>query len=306
MRYRTRRRGRGGAAPARWPCCSGRWRSFSIRARTPGEHALRHDGRADPRRGAQRSRTRCCCTACRIAGEPRRRDARDERAHAARRAVAQRGGGAASGGRSPTRSWCSAATSTRGTWGRARWTTPAASVAAWEAVRLMKQLGLRPRRTVRVVGWTNEENGVERRHGLPRRARAPTWTTRVRDGVRRRRLPPARHRRRRHRLGARRCCGRIAPLLARIGADSVRAARGEADIGPLMEARRAGRRPHVDGTRYFWYHHTDGRHPRQARPGAKSRRCVATMAVMAYVIADLPDRLPSSPTRRETGGRGTP
>ena len=33
-------------------------------------------------------------------------------------------------------------------------------VAAWEAVRLLNDLGLRPRRTIRVVGWTNEENGL--------------------------------------------------------------------------------------------------------------------------------------------------
>src|SRR4029079_19592926 len=32
-------------------------------------------------------------------------------------------------------------------------------IATWEALRLMKKLNLRPRRTVRVVLWTNEENG---------------------------------------------------------------------------------------------------------------------------------------------------
>jgi carboxypeptidase Q len=31
---------------------------------------------------------------------------------------------------------------------------------AWEALRLLKRLGLQPRRTIRVVGWTNEENGT--------------------------------------------------------------------------------------------------------------------------------------------------
>ena len=33
-------------------------------------------------------------------------------------------------------------------------------VAAWEALRLMKKLGLRPKRTIRVVMCTNEENGM--------------------------------------------------------------------------------------------------------------------------------------------------
>src|SRR5205807_10063512 len=32
-------------------------------------------------------------------------------------------------------------------------------VVTWEALRIMKKLNLRPRRTVRVVLWTNEDNG---------------------------------------------------------------------------------------------------------------------------------------------------
>src|SRR2546430_13701521 len=32
-------------------------------------------------------------------------------------------------------------------------------IVTWEALRIMKKLNLRPRRTVRVVLWTNEENG---------------------------------------------------------------------------------------------------------------------------------------------------
>jgi carboxypeptidase Q len=46
----------------------------------------------------------------------------------------------------------------------------------------------------------------------------------------------------------------------------------------------------VDGSRYFWFHHTDADTPDKLDP-AEVRRCVATMAVMAYIAADLEQSL---------------
>ncbi|HET9012899.1 MAG TPA: M20/M25/M40 family metallo-hydrolase, partial [Gemmatimonadaceae bacterium] len=167
-------------------------------------------------------------------------------------------------------------------------------VAAWEAVRLMKQLGLRPRRTVRVVGWTNEENGT--RGGTAyRNAHDPArhvFALESDNGVFRPYGIAA--------VGtdsALAMLRRIAPLLARIGADSVVRGGGEADIGPLLAAGVPGAGLHVDGTRYFWYHHSDADTPDKLDP-ADVARCVATMAVYAYVLAEMPERLPRGPAAR--------
>ncbi|MDQ3427892.1 MAG: M28 family peptidase, partial [Gemmatimonadota bacterium] len=65
----------------------------------------------------------------------------------------------------------------------------------------------------------------------------------------------------------------------------------EADIGPLVERGVPGVGLDVDGTRYFWYHHSDGDTLDKLDP-AEVARCVAVMAVMAYVVADLPEALP--------------
>ena len=166
-------------------------------------------------------------------------------------------------------------------------------VAAWEAVRLMKQLGLRPRRTVRVVGWTNEENGTRGGIGY-RNAHDPAqhvFALESDNGVFRPYGIAA--------VGtdsALAMLRRIAPLLARIGADSVVRGDGEADIGPLLAAGVPGAGLHVDGTRYFWYHHTNADTPDKLDP-ADVARCVATMAVYAYVLAEMPERLPRTPVQ---------
>ena len=163
-------------------------------------------------------------------------------------------------------------------------------VIAWEAVRLLHQLGLRPRRTIRVVGWTNEENGL--RGGLAYRdAHAAELERHVLaiesdGGVFR---PVG--------FGfsgsdsARAILRQVVPLLKPLGADSLLASGGGADIGPVMQRGVPGMSHVVDGTRYFWYHHTEADTPDKLDPREVAQN-VAAMAIMAYVVADLPERLP--------------
>ncbi|HEU4955340.1 MAG TPA: M28 family metallopeptidase [Gemmatimonadales bacterium] len=167
------------------------------------------------------------------------------------------------------------------------------SVAAWEAVRLIHKLGLRPRRTIRVVLWTNEENGVEGGQGYLERHR-DDLTKHVMAmesdggvfsprGVLVAGTAPAVE-----------VVRQVGQLLRPIGADRVTKVDSspEADIEPMVTLGVPGIGLDVDGTRYFWYHHTDGDTLDKLDP-AEMGRCVALMAVMAYVIADLPNRLPS-------------
>jgi len=173
------------------------------------------------------------------------------------------------------------------------------SVAAWEAVRLMKALGLRPRRTVRVVLWTNEENGL-------RGARAYR-DTHLDD------VPN-------HVLAMESDSGVFTPsgfgfsgtdeayaliqqigsLLDRIDAGTITRGGGGADISPLMQMGVPGMGLRVDGSKYFWIHHTAADTIDKVDPD-DFRRCVAAMAVMAYVAADLPVDIPREIT--EAGSR---
>jgi len=163
-------------------------------------------------------------------------------------------------------------------------------VAAWEAVRLMKALGLRPRRTVRVVGWTNEENGLRGGNAYRDQHRAEldrhVLAIESDGGV----FKP---------LGfgftgsdsARAVVRQVASLLDRIGAGRIGAQGGGADIGPIMREGVPGMGLEVDGTRYFWYHHTEADTIDKLDPRELAMN-VATMAAVAFTVANLEGRLP--------------
>jgi carboxypeptidase Q len=168
------------------------------------------------------------------------------------------------------------------------------SVAAWEAVRLIKQLGLKPRRTVRVVLWTNEENGsrgaLAYRDMHAKELDKHVMAMESDNGV----FKPFGYRIAGSDSAI--AIGRdIASLLSSIGATAVERGGPEADVDPLVERGVPGVSLAVDGTRYFWYHHSEADTMDKLNP-REMAECVALMAVMAYIVADMPGTL----------GRATP
>ncbi len=164
-------------------------------------------------------------------------------------------------------------------------------VAAWEAVRLLKQLNLRPRRTIRVVLFTNEENGLRGGNGYRDAHRAELskhlLAIESDNGVTRpfgfglaKEVSPL----------VRSTIKEIARLLSGIKADRILDDGGEADIGPIMREGVPGMGLNVDTTHYFDIHHTHADTMDKIDPHELAL-CVATMAVMAYVVADMPARL---------------
>ncbi|MFL3664953.1 MAG: M28 family metallopeptidase [Verrucomicrobiota bacterium] len=163
-------------------------------------------------------------------------------------------------------------------------------LAAWEAARLMLKLGLRPKRTVRVVLWTNEENGIRGAIQYAKRHEATlvkhTLAIESDAGV----FRPTGF----GFLGSGRgmeIIREVAKLLDPIGSGSIAKGCRGADVLKLVRGGVPVMHLEVEREKYFWFHHTDADTIDKLDP-AEFNRCVAAMAVMAYVIADLPETLP--------------
>jgi carboxypeptidase Q len=163
-------------------------------------------------------------------------------------------------------------------------------VAAWAALRVMKRLGLQPRRTIRVVFWTNEENGLRGGRGYLDHHLSEVenhiLAIEADAGI----FKP---------LGfgltasdtAILFAKKLGPLLSSLAADTITKGGGGVDISPLMRAGVPGMGLHTEGSRYFWYHHSDTDTVDTIDP-RDLNACVAAMAIISFVVADLPIRFP--------------
>jgi Zn-dependent M28 family amino/carboxypeptidase len=164
-----------------------------------------------------------------------------------------------------------------------------------QALSLMKKAGLQPRRTLRVVFWANEENGS--RGGEAYR----TW---VGDGIGK------------HVAAIEMDGGAEAPrgfsantdaasldllrqigkLLEPVGASEITAGGGGEDISPLLRDGVPGLGERTLGAHYFDWHHSEADTLDKVDP-EDFRKNLAAMAVMSYVLADMPGRLTVEPQR---------
>jgi hypothetical protein len=165
---------------------------------------------------------------------------------------------------------------------------------AVEAVRLVKALGLRPRRTLRVVAWANEENGLRggRAYARDHAAELPLHQAALESD-----------------LGAGRPLGivlaadpaiekSLAPVLEvlrPLGAGFVRASdEAGSDLIPMHVTGVPTFAPLVDARTYFDYHHTAADTFDKIDPRGQ-RENTAVLAVLGYYLASVEARLPQRP-----------
>lgn len=182
---------------------------------------------------------------------------------------------------------------------------------AMEAAHLIHRLGLKPRRTIRVVLWTNEENGtrgarayVEAHRGAladhvavlesdsgngpvlgfqldirpPEGASSADSAAATRDLTRALTMLSA-----------------WAPLLDPLGATRMAPGGAGVDAGRLCAEGVAGLGVDHDTSRYFDVHHTRA-DTFDKIDRVTLNRNVAAVAIMTYLLADSPERLRARPT----------
>lgn len=162
-------------------------------------------------------------------------------------------------------------------------------LAAWEAVRLLREVGYRPRRTIRLVLWTNEENGLRgarayaetHREELARHVIAieSDWGIGPLMGFKF--------------TGSEKAAaqlGQIMPWFRPLGSFQLRNGAGGSDLGPLLSAGLPVMDLWTERRDYFWFHHTAADTVDKVDP-VELNRCVAALGILLYGLGEMTEPL---------------
>jgi carboxypeptidase Q len=159
-----------------------------------------------------------------------------------------------------------------------------------EAIRLIRSLGLKPRRTIRTVLFTNEENGLRggKAYAEAHAAQLDKHVAAIESdsgGARPLGFGVSAG------PGGTEIVKRLAAALAPFAADDVQEGGGGADISPMGPAGVPQLGLRQDGTHYFDVHHTMADTLDKVDPHDLAMNATA-MAVMAWQLANLEPPLP--------------
>ena len=177
-------------------------------------------------------------------------------------------------------------------------------MATLEAAALIQKLGLKPKRTIRVVFWVNEENGgrggEEYAKWVGDKAKSHVAAIEMDEGAERplgfgygaafTRTPASDHKVLTEQEKSFKICQEIGQMLAPIQATQVNPGGGGADIGPIVAQGVAALSPTTTAEHYFDWHHTQADTVDKVDP-REFKKNTALLAVLAYVLADMPGKL---------------
>lgn len=158
-------------------------------------------------------------------------------------------------------------------------------IATWEAVKLLKKLGLKPKRTIRAVMWANEENGARggKVYAKKHKNEKHHLLLEFDAGV----FPPKS-------IGYRgpdslfEIVNTFQPFIAQIEPSFTFYKGGwGVDIDPMHKLGVPAMTFNTnDSGKYFWYHHSDSDTPDKIDP-KDLNKCIAAIAIAVYLYADL-------------------
>lgn len=173
-------------------------------------------------------------------------------------------------------------------------------VSAMQALAMLQKMGLQPRRTIRVVLWTNEENGLAgaKQYVVDHKAEMSKHVAAIESDAgafRPTGMGIAMKEKNREQRAEQRL-NQLVQLWNIFGKQEVKRDAAGADVGQMQPFDVPTMELLVHNPKYFDYHHSQADTVDKVKP-VDLQADTAALAIAAYVLAEMPGRLDDAPSK---------